>query len=300
MKFFTKEVKIALVAVVAIIILFFGMNFLKGLSIFSEDNTYYISFKDITGLGESDPIYADGFKVGVVKGITYNFDNNKEILVEINVNKKMRIPKGSSAEIVADMLGNVRVNLLLAHDTNGYLRPNGIVNGAINAGALGKAANMVPSLQKMLPKLDSILTSVNTLLADPALTQSMSNVQAITSDLTTTTKQLNTIMATLNNSVPGMVAKTNGILDNTNTLTANLSTLDVAGTLAKVDQTLTSVQAFTDKLNGSDGSLGLFMNDPMLYNNLNATMRNADSLMIDLKANPKRYVHFSVFGSKGN
>ena len=123
MKFFTKEVRIALVAIVGVIIVFFGMNFLKGLSLFSDDNTYFIAFKDVTGLSESSPIYADGFKVGVVKGVSYDYDHNNEIDVEININKNMRIPKGSRAEIVSDMLGNVKVNILLVRGCNEYLNP---------------------------------------------------------------------------------------------------------------------------------------------------------------------------------
>lgn len=150
----------------------------------------------------------------------------------------------------------------------------------------------------MLPKLDSILTSVNALLADPALAASLHNVETITSNLTVSTRELNTLMAGLNKQVPGMVRKANGVLDNTNRLTANLASLDVQGTLNKVNQTLESAHQFTEKLNSNQGSLGLLMNDTKLYDNLTSTMSHADSLVIDLKAHPKRYVHFSVFGRK--
>lgn len=298
MKFFTKEVKIAIVAIIGIIVIFCGMNFLKGEAMLSSDNTFFITFEDVTGLAESNPIYANGYKVGVVKKITYDFENNKGILVEIDVEKQIHIPTGSTAEVVGDLLGNVRVNLIMNHETTTFLKPNDIIKGNINSGAMGEAANMVPAVQKMLPKLDSILTSLNGLLADPALANSLHNVQGITENLTVTTTQLNTMMYSLNKNVPQMMVKANGILDNTGTLTSNLATLDVASTLAKVDKTLANVQSFTDKLNSNQGSLGLLMNDPSLYNNLNSTMQHSDSLMIDLKANPKRYVHFSVFGGK--
>ena len=108
MKYFTKEVKIALVAIVGIIVLFLGMNFLKGLNLFTSDNRYYISFKDISGLSSSCPIYADGYKVGVVRSIDYNYGEAKDIIVEADIDKNMRIPKGSSAEIVSDLMGNVK------------------------------------------------------------------------------------------------------------------------------------------------------------------------------------------------
>lgn len=294
----TKEIKIALVAIVGILILYFGINFLKGMNLFSTNNTYFITFDDIQGLGASTPIYADGYKVGTVDGLEYDYKENGPIKVKVDIIKDLRIPQGSKAEIVKDLMGNLQVNLLLANNPRERVEPGGIIPGAVNGGMMDKAANLVPVVEKMLPKLDSILTSVNALLADPALAASLHNVETITSNLTVSTRELNTLMAGLNKQVPGMVRKANGVLDNTNRLTANLASLDVQGTLNKVNQTLESAHQFTEKLNSNQGSLGLLMNDTKLYDNLTSTMSHADSLVIDLKAHPKRYVHFSVFGRK--
>ena len=294
----TKEIKIALVAIVGILVMYFGINFLKGMNLFSTNNTYFITFDDIQGLGASTPIYADGYKVGTVDGMEYDYKENGPIKVKVDINKDLRIPQGSKAEIVKDLMGNLQVNLLLANNPRERVEPGGVIPGAVNGGMMDKAANLVPVVEKMLPKLDSILTSVNALLADPALAASLHNVETITSNLTVSTRELNTLMAGLNKQVPGMIGKANGVLDNTNRLTANLASLDVQGTLNKVNQTLESAHQFTEKLNSNQGSLGLLMNDTKLYDNLTSTMSHADSLVIDLKAHPKRYVHFSVFGRK--
>ena len=294
----TKEIKIALIAIVGILVMYFGINFLKGMNLFSTNNTYYMTFDDIQGLGASTPIYADGYKVGTVDGLEYDYKENGPIKVKVDINKDLRIPQGSKAEIVKDLMGNLQVNLLLANNPRERVEPGGIIPGAVNGGMMDKAANLVPVVEKMLPKLDSILSSVNALLADPALAASLHNVETITSNLTVSTRELNTLMAGLNKQVPGMIGKANGVLDNTNRLTANLASLDVQGTLNKVNQTLESAHQFTEKLNSNQGSLGLLMNDTKLYDNLTSTMGHADSLVIDLKAHPKRYVHFSVFGRK--
>ena len=294
----TKEIKIALVAIVGILVMYFGINFLKGMNLFSTNNAYYMTFDDIQGLGASTPIYADGYKVGTVDGMEYDYKENGPIKVKVDINKDLRIPQGSKAEIVKDLMGNLQVNLLLANNPRERVEPGGIIPGAVNGGMMDKDANLIPVVEKMLPKLDSILTSVNALLADPALAASLHNVETITSNLTVSTRELNTLMAGLNKQVPGMVRKANGVLDNTNRLTANLASLDVQGTLNKVNQTLESAHQFTEKLNSNQGSLGLLMNDTKLYDNLTSTMSHADSLVIDLKAHPKRYVHFSVFGRK--
>lgn len=294
----TKEIKIALVAIVGILVMYFGINFLKGMNLFSTNNAYYMTFDDIQGLGASTPIYADGYKVGTVDGLEYDYKENGPIKVKVDINKDLRIPQGSKAEIVKDLMGNLQVNLLLANNPRERVEPGGIIPGAVNGGMMDKAANLIPVVEKMLPKLDSILTSVNALLADPALAASLHNVETITSNLTVSTRELNTLMAGLNKQVPGMIGKANGVLNNTNRLTANLASLDVQGTLNKVNQTLESAHQFTEKLNSNQGSLGLLMNDTKLYDNLTSTMSHADSLVIDLKAHPKRYVHFSVFGRK--
>ena len=294
----SKEIKIALVAVVGILIMYFGINFLKGINLFSSHNYYSITFTDIQGLGASTPIYADGYKVGTVDAVQFDYAQTGPIKVQANIDKALRIPAGSKAEIEKDIMGNLQINLLLANNPRERIEPGGIIPGAVNAGAMGKVADMVPTIEKMLPKLDSILGSLNALLADPALAASLHNVETITSNLTVSTRELNTLMTGLNKQVPGMINRANGVLDNTQQLTANLASLDVQGTLDKVNRTLANAEEFTNKLNSNQGTLGLLMNDPQLYHHLNATVRDADSLVIDLKQHPKRYVHFSIFGKK--
>ena len=298
MKFLTKEVQIALVAIVGIVVLFFGLSYLKGLSLFSNDNTYYIKFDDVSGLSASSPVYARGFRVGVVKDIVYDYEKASDIVAVVELDKRMNLPRGTVGQLESDMLGNIKINLTFPDDLSAMLAVGDTIRGFVDKGALGQVAEMVPAIEQMLPKLDSILANLNTLLADPAIARSIHNVDQITGNLTTSTRELNIMMAQLNREVPGMMTRANTVLDNTGELTGKLNELDLAATMAKVDETLANVHEMTEALNSNQGSLGLLMRDPALYNNLNATMRSADSLLIDLRQHPKRYVHFSVFGKK--
>ncbi len=305
MKGVTKEIRIALVAIIGIVILFFGLNFLKGVSLFSDDTLYYVKFDKIDGLSSSCPIMADGYKVGTVKSINFDFNKRGEIIAEVGINKNLQIPQGTLAEISSDLLGNVQVDLVLGEGGDGFMQPLDTINGSLNAGAMGKVKEMIPVVEKMLPKVDSILMSVNSLMADPALPNTLHHAEQVTHDLTNTTNQINTLIAGLNKEMPGLVGKADGVLNqasqamgNTVAVTENLSKLDLEKSLNELSQTLNNLKAFTNELNQGKGSLGLLMRDRSFYDNLNATMAHADSLLIDFKSHPKRYVHFSVFGKK--
>jgi len=298
MKFLTKEVQIALVAIVGVVVLFFGMQFLKGLSVFSGGKTYVVKFNDVTGLSASSPVYVNGVKVGTVESLDYDYARPDNILAIVALDEELNLPQGTTAEIASDLLGNVRLELKLGAVGGSLIAVGDTISGQMQSGLMGKAADMVPQIEQMLPKLDSILASVNALLSDPAIASSLHNVEDITAGLTTTAKELNQLTASMNHQLPGLISKADGVMANTDTLTRNLSSLDVAATMAKVDQTVRNVEQLTAKLNSNEGTLGLLMRDPGLYQNLNATMMHADSLMIDLKGHPKRYVHFSIFGKK--
>lgn len=298
MKKFSNEIRIALVAVVGIVVLYFGLQFLKGLTLFSSDNRYFVKFDNISGLSVASPIYANGFRVGVVEDIIFDYEHNGEITAVVGIDKKMQLPKGSMAEISSDMLGNVKLELVLGAIKDGLLAPGDTIRGGMAGGLMSQAATMVPQIQAMLPKLDSILASVNTLMADPAIAHSMHNVDQITADLTRTSHDLSLMTAALNQQMPQILKNADGVLANTNELTHSLNELDIAQTMASVNATLQNVEQMTAKLNSNEGTLGLLMRDPELYRNLNATMLHTDSLMMDLKNHPKRYVHFSIFGKK--
>jgi len=298
MTFFTKEVKIAITGIVSIVVLFFGLQFLKGLSLFSNDAAYYVKFSDVSGLSSSSPVYANGYKVGVVKTIEYDYNPAGDIVAVLGLDKQMNLPRGSRAELASDLLGNIKINLILGDNPTDLLHAGDTIQGGLEGGVMSKVGEMMPALERLLPKLDSIMSSLNQLLADPALRNTLHNVEGMTSNLNATSRDLQSLSAQLNHDVPSMLKKADGIMDNTQQLTQHIASINMEEMTAKVNQTLANVEQMTQKLNSNEGTLGLLMRDASLYRNLTSTAANADSLLIDLKAHPKRYVHFSVFGKK--
>ena len=294
-KYFTKEVRIGIAGIIALCVLVYGINYLKGIHLFKPTSYFYVKFQNVTGLTKSSPVFADGFRVGIVRELYYDYEHPGNVVAEIDVEPDLRIPKGSSAELATEMLGGVRMNLLLANNPREKHAIGDTIPGNLNNGMMGQVGEMVPQLEKMLPKLDSILGSLNTLLANPAIPATLHNVENLTANLSTTSRQLQALMS---NDIPQLTGKLNAIGDNFVAISDNMKQIDYAAAMQKVDSTLANVKMITDKLGRKDNTVGLLLNDPTLYNNLSATTANAASLLEDLRLHPKRYVHFSLFGKK--
>lgn len=301
-----KEIKIALTAIVALVLLFIGLNFLKGINVFKSTNTYYVKFKDVAGLAVSNPVYANGYPVGIVRTINYDYQRGENVVVAIELDDDMRVPAQTCAELETELMGGVKMLLVLGPNPAKNIEQGDTIQGGMHLGAMDKLNDMIPTVEKMLPKLDSIMDNLNRLTGDPALAATLHNAQAITDNLKESSIQLNSMMR---KDLPPMLANLKSASANANRLTANLAAIDVQTTINSVNATLTSAHNLANqlgdmstnldrKLKSKDNTLGLFLNDTNVYDNLNSTLRNADSLMIDLKAHPKRYVHFSVFGKK--
>ena len=295
MKFLTREVKIGITGVVALALLFIGINFLKGINLFQTDHKYYVVFENAKELAKSSPVYADGYNVGIVSGIHYNYQKPGHVVVEISVENALRIPKGSSAELKSAMLGGCTMNLLLNNNPRERVAPGDTIIGQPNNGLMDKAATLVPKVEQIMEKVDSLLTALNKLASDPNLPIIMANTQLLTHNLNRSTEQLNKLM---NNELPEIAKNVNQTTENLAQLTQDLNKLDLQGTFDKVSHTMGNVEELTDKMKRTDNTLGLLLNDTLLYSNLNETVGSANLLLKDLKKKPSRYVHFSIFGKK--
>ena len=289
------EVKIGITGVVALVALFLGINFLKGVNLFSSSEKYYISFSNTKGLTKSSAVYADGYKVGIVSNIDYDYNHPGEVVVEISTDKGLRIPKGSSAQLDEAVLGGCTLNMLLATNLREAYHPGDTIEGSDVSGLMAKVGGMVPQLEEVVAKVDTLVATLNRLLSDPNLPIIIQNAELITENLNKSTEQLNTL---LRNDIPKMTGTFTKAGENVTVLTDKVNQLDLQATLNNVNQTISSVHDMMEQIQSPNGTLGKLMKDPSIYDNLNHTVQSADSLVNDLKAHPKRYVHFSVFGKK--
>lgn len=296
-KIFRKEVVIGLCVLAALAILFLGINFLKGVNIFKASNYYYASYTNVEGLAVSAPVTLNGFKVGQVRSIEYEYDNPGHVLVELSLDKQVKVPQGSEAILGTDLLGTASIKLKLVPATDMHNIGDKLI-GVNQSGMMDAIGQTVmPAVENILPRIDTLMMSLNALVGDTALRNAVQRLDRITADLSITTRNL----ASATSQLGPIATNVNGITQNVNTMTDDLAQLTgqvrelpVDSLFADLQATTENLRALSSELNNPNSSIGKLMHDPELYNNINATVQSLDSIFVDLKKNPKRYISIKL------
>lgn len=291
----SKEVKIGMAFVIAIFILYYGISFLKGINLFRPSNSYMVVFDDVAGLTQATPVTLNGYPIGLVSSMKLDTEHGNRIITYLDMNKGVQLPKGSKMILDVSMLGSATIIVQESDNKTEFISPSDTIIGIRNKGMLDAAGGMIPQIQNLMPKIDSILTGINVLVNNPALSQSLSDVNQITGDLAKTTKQLNVMMAALNKDVPTITGNLSQASTDFATMSKQFNQIDLASTYKSVDATVKSLENLSAKMNSKDGSIGLLLNDRQLYDSIVNTMSNASLLLKDVKENPSRYINVKVF-----
>lgn len=299
-KRYSKELIIGASVLASLFILYFGIEFLKGVNIFKSANYYYSVYTNVQGLAQSAPVTLNGFKVGLVREIAYEYENPGHVKVEISLDKQLKLTKGTKAVIVSDMLGTATIELHMAPGTE-YCEIGSTLPGETAAGLMDKlGTDLMPAIGKIAPHVDSLVTTLTALVSDPALIASIRRLDVIMANLETSTKALDAAMK----GVPALVNTANGTMVNVQEMSENLTKISAALAVLSedlktmpIDSTMRNINAITanldqatEQLNSANSSLGLLINSPDLYINLNNTAAHLDSILLDLKRQPKRYI----------
>jgi phospholipid/cholesterol/gamma-HCH transport system substrate-binding protein len=296
-KLFSSEVIIGFLVILAMAILFIGIDFLKGINVFKKANYYYVEYTNVEGLAVSAPVTVNGYKVGQVAEIEYEYDNPGHIKVELSLDQSMRVPMDTKAVLSSDILGTAGIALQLGTSTTDH-KSGDLLDGEVASGLMDAVSTQImPGVAAIFPKIDSLLTNVNALVSNQAVLASVQRLDAITANLEATTRQLNAMVGSL----PPIVNNVKGITGNVNTasgdmavLTGKLKEMPVDSLAANLQAITANLQVLTEQLNDPNSTIGLLTRDPQLYNNLNATVSSLDSLFIDIKKNPKRYINIKL------
>ena len=298
---YAREIKVGILATVCLFLLFFGFNFLKGVNIFSPTNGYHGTFSHLHGLEEQAAVYIRGHKVGQVDRLHYDFTRDSAFLVDISIRKDIALPQGTKMALIADgMLGGMAIELQFPDSSitndqspiaKGSFLPTTYVPGLIES----LQGELLAHVDEAVQEVDSLVAALRTQVEGEHIKRSLENVDRISGDLTSVSANLKHMMKT---QVPTIVNNADTAIANLNVIVADIKQADLKATVARVDKTVENVNGLVSDVRSQEGTIGQLIYNKSLYNHIDATVISADSLLTDLKAHPKRYVHFSIFGKK--
>ena len=296
---YSREIKVGVLAAVCLFLLIFGFNFLKGVNIFSPTNSYHGTFYNLHGLEEQAAVYIRGHKVGQVDRLTYDFTRDSAFTVDISINKDIALPQGTTMALVSDgLLGGMAIELMFESGENGgeaiphgSFLPTKYVPGLVES----LQGELLAHVDEAVQEVDSLVAALRTQVEGDHIKNSLENVDRISGDLTSVSTNLKHMMKT---QVPTIVNNADTAIANLNVIVADLRQADLKATVARVDGAVDNVNGLVSDVRSQEGTIGQLIYNKSLYNHIDATVISADSLLTDLKAHPKRYVHFSIFGKK--
>lgn len=295
---YSREFLIGLCVIATVAMLYFGINYLKGVKVMTPSNLYFAKFENVNGLLESSKIMSRGVAVGNVHSIDYNYkDPNAPVVVQLECDNQLVLPKGSKALLACELLGGANLTLDLKSDgTDDNYKPGDTIPSLFVPGMLDAVSNeIMPRVAEIIPQLDSLMLSLSMISKDQKLSQSISNFYDITNNLKSASVKFNSMMS---NDIQPLLSDARTMVGTFNKVGDNLSKVDFQLTFTKANTTLTSLNSLSNEIQNGSGSISLLLKDPSLYNNLSNTANSANSLLQDLEKNPGRYVQFSLFNRK--
>ncbi|MCE5180115.1 MAG: MCE family protein [Porphyromonadaceae bacterium] len=284
---------IGLAFIASIAMIYFGINFLKGINVLKKQNQYYAVFSDVSKLLISSPVYVKGYQIGLINNISMMSDDPMLFAVGINLKEPLHITKGSYLEYGVDMFGASTVNLVMV-PSQVYLQPGDTLTGAKEFGLMDGVAKAMPRADSILLRIDSIVYSLNKLMAHPMWTQSLEGIGSTVTQLNRSSESLNRMINVLEADLPLISNNLSDVTTDLKDISGELNQMDLTGTFAAIDETVNNLKILTGKMNSSDNSLGLLMNDTKLHDSLNATIDTATKLLEDIRQNPERYLSIKV------
>lgn len=303
-----REFKVGLFAVLMLASLYIGFNYLRGLDVFSPLNTYYVKYSNISGLNKGDRVILNGLNVGTVLERKFSSETYNEILVTLAIDNTIKMKEGTVARLAKpDILGALEVQLILNPNGTRVLGNGDFLGGEMDRGITEmiteEGLSAANSLTSVVNKINDVLEPFASRADTIAL--AIDNFKYFSDKLVYMTDSVNIAMEQIKLRIDyvtdSMVAAMGGVtplLEEYTALGAKMNAIDIESRLIRMDSVLLGTQEFIGKLNSNEGTLGKLMTNDSLYNALNRSMTDLDSLFMDLRYNPKRYVHFSIFGRK--
>lgn len=286
------ELQIGFWAILALAVLFFGVNYLKGINTMNQGSFYYLKCKQVNGLAASGHVTLHGMKVGTIREMEYDQKSNSVIVLFNIYDTDINIPVDSHVSTETDLLGTGSIVLQMGSSTTYYNTWDTITASDSEPGILQKADPVIESVTQLMPKIDTLVTGINVLVNQSKLQESLLNINMLTQKLNVTVTELNRL---LKQDVPAIMGNVNDITANLDTVSLQLREANLRQVIAHADQTITQATSLLQNMQNDSTTVGKLMTTSELHDQLTNTIADVDSLINDIKAHPKRYIHIRVF-----
>lgn len=281
-----NEIRIGIWTIVSIVVLVVGIKFLKGQ--LHTSTVYYMVSPNVERVAESSHVKLNGYKVGFIGSMDFNYETN-QVVLGLYLDPSLRLPKGTSAIIQPDLLGTSNVYLTLGNSSEMMVSGDTLQGGGMAPGLTDGIAEAIPAVMSLIPKIDTLLSGLNGIVHDSKVQESLIQVNALTHKLDNTLTQLNRELPAILNHVGDATA-------NLDTLSIELRQAQIHQVIDQANSALDSVSLLIASLNNTEGTAGKLINSDALHTQLEETLSHVDSLVADIKRNPKRYINIKVFG----
>ncbi|MGV8964090.1 MAG: MlaD family protein [Candidatus Saccharimonadaceae bacterium] len=294
MKTWSKNVRIGIAFLVSLVMIYFGINFLKGVNVFQKQNAYISVFDNVNNLNVSSPVLVNGFQVGLVNSIQMLDNDSQNLAVEIRLDKGIKVKKGSKLEFSSDFLGASSVNLIINPYSTEYLTPGDTIAGTRAVGLMDGVARVIPKTDSIMSRIDSMSIALQNLATDPAWISSIKAMSGTMKELEASSVSLKKVMSYLEKDLPNISNNLSDVTTDFKKVSKELAELDIQKTFNSIDSTVINLKNLSVSLNSTDNSLGKLTHDTQLHDSLTSTVNSATQLLEDIRKNPEKYLSVKV------
>lgn len=285
-----KNLIVGVSFVIALLLLYFGVNFLKGVNVFKKRNIYPVLFEDVTELHPSSPVYVKGYQIGLVSSVKMHRSHPISFLVEVDIERGYSVPKGSRLEFNSDFLGSSSVNLIPGNPNNGYLSVGDTLSGSRKIDLLNSVENLLPRADTILQHIDSVLTLTYGVLNSPELKQILAGMESTISELSISSQGVNRLIADIGADVPQIIQNVDDITEELTMFARNLASVEINEIFETVNLLLSNLQEISLALSEDDNSVGRLIHTSELHDSLSHVLSGVSQLIDEIRSDPKKYL----------
>ncbi len=288
-----KTIAIGVMALVALLFFYFGFNFLKGINLFERTTSYYVTFQNAKDITKSTPVTFDGYRIGLVRSLAFDYEGLRGVTAELALDNNVKIPKGCKVAVKSNPLSGAELSLVKPKNISNFHAPGDTLQAFSSSDLLSQVSDdLLPAIAGMINKMDTLLYNFDRIIGNPHITKAFKEISLAAENMRFATSSLRTMMS---DRVPRIMGNVESTMYSLSSLTHELDSLQLEATITKLNGVLANTEALTERMKSPDNTLGLLLNDKKLYVNITDVTKSADSLLVDLRKNPKRYVSFSLF-----